>query len=67
MFTICYYIVAVRKGLNMAKDKTIRVTEEEEKLIKIVREKGSVVVIQALLRLLEQNIILGGINVGNRE
>ena len=51
----------------MAKDKTIRVTEEEERLIKIVREKGSVVVIQALLRLLEQDIILGGVNVGNRE
>ena len=51
----------------MVKDKTIRVTEEEEKLIKIVREKGSVVVIQALLRLLEQDIMLGGINVGSRE
>jgi len=51
----------------MVKDKTIRVTEEEEKLIKIVREKGSVVVIQALLRLLEQDIILGGINVVSRE
>ena len=51
----------------MAKDKTIRVTEDEEKLIKIVREKGSVVVIQALLRLLEQDIVLGGVSVGGRK